>query len=62
MAGFFSGTGSNRELGRTWRAISNNGLGSTAALRANCGAYYGLGGSTVALSSSVGGRLYPHTY
>ena len=61
MAGFFSGTGSNRELGRTWRAISNNGLGTTAALRANCAAYYGIGG-TVSLSSTFGGRYYPFTY
>jgi len=61
MAGFFSATGSNRELGRTWRAISNNGLGTTAALRANCAAYYGIGG-TVSLSSTFGGRLYPFTY
>jgi hypothetical protein len=61
MAGFFSGTGSNRELGRVWRAVSNNGLGSQAQLRANCAAYYGIGG-TVSLSSTFGGRFYPFTY
>jgi hypothetical protein len=63
MAGFFSGTGSNTELGRVWQAISNVGRGSaSAALRAQCGNYYGLGASTVALSSSFAGRLYPYTY
>lgn len=62
MAGFFSATGSNRELGRVRQAVNNVARGSaSAALRANCGAYYGLGG-TVSLSSSFGGRYYPFTY
>lgn len=62
MAGFFSGTGSNTELGRVWQAVSNQGRGSvSAAMRAQPGAYYGLGG-TVSLSSSFAGRFYPFTY
>jgi hypothetical protein len=62
MAGFFTATGTNRELGRVRQAVNNVPRGSaSAALRANCGAYYGFGG-TVALSSSFAGRLYPFTY
>lgn len=63
MAGFFSATGSNRELGRVWQAINNTTRGTaSAAMRAQCGNYYGLGASTVALSSSFAGRYYPYTY
>ena len=62
MAGFFSGTGSNTELGRVWQAVSNQGRGSvSAALNSQCAAYYGIGG-TVSLSSTFAGRYYPYTY
>lgn len=65
MAGFFTGTGTNREMGRVNRALYNNGIppGFEIALRARLAAYYGLGGSAnIGLSSSFGGRYYPFTY
>ena len=62
MAGFFSGTGNTRELGRTARATRNIGLGSQVTLYGACWTYYGGGASNVALSSSFAGRYYPYTY
>lgn len=62
MPGFFTGTGSNRELGRTARAVRNIGLGTTVLLYATCWTYYGGGASNVQLSASFAGRFYPFTY
>jgi hypothetical protein len=62
MAGFFTGTGSNRELGRTARAIRNIGLGTTVSLYGTCYTYYGSVASNIALSASFAGRYYPFTY
>jgi hypothetical protein len=62
MAGFFPGTGSNVNLGNTYRAISNVAIGNVANLYANCATYYGIGASNVNLSASFAGRLYPFTY
>lgn len=63
MAGFFSGTGNNRELGRVARAVRNYGLGTAnIGLYGTCWTYYGGGASNVALSASFAGRYYPFTY
>ena len=65
MAGFFSATGTTREMGRTNRALYNNGIppGFGIDLRARLGAYYGFGGSAnISLSSTFAGRYYPYTY
>jgi hypothetical protein len=62
MAGFFTGTGSTRELGRVARALYNYGLGTTVGLYSPCWTYYGGGASNVQLSASFAGRYYPHTY
>ena len=62
MAGFFTGTGSNRELGRVARATRNTPVGNTVSLYGTCWTYYGGGASNVQLSASFAGRYYPYTY
>lgn len=62
MAGFFSGTGNTRELGRVARALYGYGLGTQVGLYSPCWTYYGGGASNVQLSASFGGRYYPGTY
>lgn len=61
MAGFFGGTGSYSELGRTARATRNLGLGNTASM-SYAWAYYSGSLSNISLSSSFAGRYYPYTY
>lgn len=61
MAGFFTGTGSTRELGRTARATRNSGLGSQVSM-SYAWAYYSSSLSNISLSSSFAGRYYPFTY
>jgi hypothetical protein len=61
MAGFFTGTGSTRELGRTARATRNLGLGSQASM-SYAWNYYSGSNSNIALSASFAGRYYPFTY
>lgn len=62
MPGFFTGTGSTRELGRTARAVTNIGLGNTVYLWSTCWSYYSSLPSNVQLSASFAGRFYPFTY
>lgn len=62
MAGYFSATGTTRELGRTARALRNYGVGTQVSLYGTCWTYYGGGASNVYLSSSFAGRYYPYTY
>jgi hypothetical protein len=61
MAGFFSGTGTNRELGRTARATRNLALGNTASMSFAWN-YYSASNSNIQLSASFAGRFYPFTY
>ena len=63
MAGFFSATGTTRELGRTGRAIRNIAVGSRqVAQYADCWTFYSSVASNVALSSSFAGRRHPFVY
>jgi hypothetical protein len=61
MAGFFTGTGTTRELGRTARATRNLALGNQASMSFAWNYYSGTN-SNIALSASFAGRYYPHTY
>jgi hypothetical protein len=61
MAGFFTGTGTTRELGRTARATRNLALGNEASMSFAWNYYSGTN-SNIALSASFAGRFYPHTY
>jgi len=63
MAGFFTATGTQRDLGRTGRAIRNYALGSRQiAMYADCWTYYSSSASNINLSASFAGRFYPFTY
>jgi hypothetical protein len=63
MAGFFSGTGSQRTMGNANRALYNNAIGSVQVqLRARLTAYYGITSGQVGLSYTLAGRYYPYTY
>jgi hypothetical protein len=63
MAGFFTATGTTRELGRVGRALRNYAVGSRqVAQYADCWTYYGGSASNVNLSASFAGRFYPFTY
>jgi hypothetical protein len=61
MPGFFGGTGSNSELGRTARATRNLPLGNEASM-SFAWAYYSGSFSNISLSASFAGRFYPFTY
>lgn len=61
MAGFFSGSGTTRELGRTARATRNLALGNQATMSFAWN-FYSSNNSNIALSASFAGRFHPFTY
>lgn len=61
MPGFFSATGTTRELGRTARATRGLGLGNQASMSFAWN-YYSGSNSNIQLSASFAGRYYPFDY